>query len=152
MRICLTCHHHTSRTRCGLFTIGVNQVQTTQHPAADAITAACKKTLTSAAFAKFMGAAVQQALAETQAQGPTLAVLRGPAEVEFDDYIGGMSITSAARDVRITLYRDRDNHNMTPKGLWWGGESRTDSNGIRWNRSLPNMVQDDFGTLVEVPA
>jgi len=26
MRICLTCHHHTSRTRCGFFTIGVNQV------------------------------------------------------------------------------------------------------------------------------
>ena len=24
MRICLTCHHHTSRTRCGFFTIGVN--------------------------------------------------------------------------------------------------------------------------------
>ena len=127
-------------------------MQTTQHPAADAITAACKKTLTSAAFAKFMSAAVQQALAETQAQGPTLAAMHGPAEVEFDDLNDGLYITSASNDVRINLYRDRNNHHMTPKGLWWGRESRTDSNGVRWNRSLPNMVQDDFGNLVEVPA
>jgi len=128
-------------------------VTTTQHPATEAITAACKKTLTSAAFVKFMHHAVQSALAETQAHGTTLPTLAGKkCDTRFVDIHEGIKIKTNCGAIEIFLYRDRSNPNKQPKGLWYGSEYRTDSNGIQWSRCLPYMVQDDFGTLVEVPA
>jgi hypothetical protein len=37
------------------------------------------------------------------------------------------------------------------RGVWYGNEARLDSDGRRWTRSLPHMLMDDFGDLVEVP-
>jgi hypothetical protein len=127
-------------------------VQPTKYPAAEAITAACKKTLTSAAFMKFMYHAVQSELAEAQPQGPTLPTITGMSvKTRYSSTSDGMHISSDCGLIKINLYRDRSSEHMTPKGLWWGRESRIDSNGVEWDRSFPLMVQDDFGTLVEVP-
>lgn len=55
----------------------------------------------------------------------------------------------------LTAYRDHTPHRDDPRwhpAHWWGSESRTDSAGDDWQRSLPRMVMDDFGFLAEVAA
>lgn len=54
-----------------------------------------------------------------------------------------------------TLYRDfcgkQDGDFKIRHGVWWGSMTRQDSEGGRWSGQTKRYVQDDFGTLVEVP-
>lgn len=48
------------------------------------------------------------------------------------------------------LLRLQHTHDYKP-GIWYGHETRRDTQGREWSRSI-SMVIDDFGTLVEVGA
>jgi hypothetical protein len=129
-------------------------VQTTPIPAADLQTA-IKKTLHSAAFAKFMGQAVQTALAEAQAQPPGIVLQprARPSIVSFND--GGVARSYTARNADGT-HEFRMQSEYQPErpemlGIWYGYEERTDEQGNEWTRRLGRHVQDDFGNLVKVP-
>lgn len=37
-----------------------------------------------------------------------------------------------------------------PPGIWWGSQSMQDADGREWRHSLPNMVTNDFGDLVDL--
>ena len=119
---------------------------------ADAIQAACKKTLTSAAFAKFMGAAVQSALQEAadKPSGIALAPMMLPVRVRYIEHLEAITVTSADSKVDVTIYRGCTDASVKNRSIWWGGENREDADGVRWCRTLPHYVQDDFGQLVEV--
>lgn len=126
-------------------------MQTT--PAADDITAAVKKTLTSSAFIKFMEQAVHTAVAALQA-APAAVVLPGVATLKLnwsdcDDYISyECTSTDGTRYVRMQCGREPSG--SIPSGIWYGREVRTAADGSEWSRSLGFMVHDDFGFLVEV--
>lgn len=130
-------------------------MQTT--PASDAdIVSAFKKAIHSAAFAKFIGQAVQTALAEAQAQSQGIVPPARPRTsiVEFDDY--GIARSYTARNANHT-HEIRMQCEYLPerpemRGIWYGTEDRTDEQGSRWSRSLGRHVQDDFGNLVKAPA
>lgn len=129
-------------------------MQITQPQAAD-LQAAIKKTLHSAAFAKFMGQAVQTALAEAQSQTPgiLLPARQRPSIVRFND--AGVARAYTARnadgthEIRMQCEYQPDRPEM--RGIWYGQEERTDEQGNEWIRRLGRHVQDDFGNLVELP-
>lgn len=123
-------------------------------PATSALTAAVKKTLTSAAFGKFMQQAVQTAVDELQSNPYTLALQRPPISTltftEGDDFrcFDGRS-ADKTREIHMQCRRTSDGHKP---GIWYGSESLIDVNGTIWSRSLGDHVQDDFGMLVRVAA
>jgi hypothetical protein len=128
-------------------------MQTTQQLAD--LQTAIKKTLHSAAFAKFMGQAVQTAMAEAEPASGAVVLLAQPVgDLRFHEGIDfrfyEKNSKNGARHVRMMCER-------TPKdarsiGIWYGTESRTDSEGREWTHYIGRMVQDDFGMLVKVPA
>lgn len=129
-------------------------MQTT--PAAADLTAAVKKTLTSAAFAKFMQQAVQTAVGELQAKTIAVALQRPPtAMVEFNEGKDYRSFTANSagysREISMQCGRIGNTDSYKP-GVWYGSECLTDADGTRWTRQLGDHVQDDFGMLVRVAA
>lgn len=129
----------------------MNTAQNT--PAAD-VQAAIKKTLHSAAFAKFMGQAVQTALAEAAQR--TSSIILTPittAAVRFNDSGVACSYTARSLDGKSEFRMQRSFENLEHPELrhhWYGYEEHTDASGRVWSSRLPHMVQDDFGNLVEV--
>jgi hypothetical protein len=123
-------------------------------PAAD-LQAAIKKTLHSAAFVKFMGQAVQAALAEAQAQPHdiVLPVRARTSIVRFSDSGIARSYTAhnPAYTHAIRMQCEYLPERPEMRGVWYGIEDRTDEQGDTWSRSLGHHVQDDFGNLVAVP-
>ena len=125
-----------------------------QTPTAAEVAAAVKKTLTSAAFSKFMEQAVHTAVAALQAV-PGAVVLHGqPLSKPLFDYYGNYSFyrcKSADGLSDIFLQTSYVENDQAYRGKWYGSETRTDEQGRTWSRSIDFMVQDDFGFLVEVP-
>lgn len=52
-------------------------------------------------------------------------------------------------DATVYFRRAPESHRRLP-GRYWGSMSMTDQMGREWSRSLPEMVIDDFGSLVPV--
>jgi len=114
--------------------------------------AAFKKALHSAAFAKFIGQAVQAAL--TEVQGITLTP-EPTTRINFDDNGCACSYEARSADRKSLVRMQRSFENLKhpeKRHQWYGYESHTDALGRVWSTPLPHMVQDDFGNLVEVPA
>ena len=130
-------------------------MQTTQQLAD--LQTAIKKTLHSAAFAKFMGQAVQTAMAQAEAEPASGAVvlpamplgrLRFTEGADFRSY----STSSANGTCEVRMQCERTPQDKRHLGTWYGYEARTDSEGQEWTRAIGRMVQDDFGMLVQVAA
>lgn len=49
-----------------------------------------------------------------------------------------------------TIYYRREQKDSRLPGRYWGSQSRTDQWGREWSTRLPEMVTDDFGSLVPV--
>lgn len=114
---------------------------------------AIKKTLHSAAFAKFMGQAVQTAMAEAEPASGTVVLhahplgrLRFTEGADFRSY----SVSSANGICNVHIQCERTPAEKRYIGAWYGYESRTDNEGREWTRPTGRMVQDDFGMLVKV--
>ncbi len=126
----------------------------TANPAAVDITAAVKKTLTSAAFSKFIEQAVHTAASALQAV-PGAVVLHGqPLSKPLFGHHGNYSFyrcKSADGLCDICLQTSYVENDQAYRGKWYGSETRTDEQGRTWSRSIDFMVHDDFGFLVEVP-
>lgn len=129
-------------------------MQTTK-PTAD-ITAAVKKTLTSRAFERFIGLAVDNALAEASRMDGALQLLAHQDKVvEFDDRNSAYYLHTAGKGYAVTLYRgrpDASDKNQKRDGVWWGYEDRFGTDGNLWQRRIAAMVCNDFGDLVELAA
>lgn len=56
------------------------------------------------------------------------------------------------RGIECTVYFSRFPHGEYPKPpfTWYGSISMVDRNGLKWTRSLPRMVTNDFGDLVDL--
>lgn len=121
-------------------------MQTTPYQQAD-LQAACKKALTSTAFAKFMGTAVQTALIEAQNQ-PKGIVLALPVK-----RAACWSSTGQSFCIKDERWRDIGSfHKHSENSYWFGRLIRYDADCNAWERSFFRMVVDDFGMLVEVPS
>ena len=124
-------------------------------PAADNLTAAVKKTLHSAAFAKFMEQAVHAAVADLQGQPGTVVLPSAPTSrlkwTDGADFVF-YNCTSADYHTNVHMQCGRTPDRSDMRNVWYGTESRTDADGNTWMRSIKHMVQDDFGFLVEVAA
>ena len=127
-------------------------MQTT--PQTEDLQAAIKKTLHSAAFAKFMGQAVQAAIAEAQPPGVLLPPLGKIGRPEFHYSNQCVVYTNENQDCtqRLRLQCEIIPERPSHAGIWYGSETRTDATGREWRSSLGDHVVDDFGNLVEVPA
>ena len=128
-------------------------MQTTQQLAD--LQTAIKKTLHSAAFAKFMGQAVQTAMAEAEPARSAVVLhahplgrLRFTEGADFRFY----STRSANGTCEVRMQYERTPADKRHIGTWYGFEARTDSEGREWVHSIGRMVQDDFGMLVQVAA
>lgn len=130
-------------------------MQTTPTQQAD-LQAACKKALTSAAFAKFVAQAVQAVFVEQQAQPAGIVLTPKPtSQIKFNDAGCACSYEVHSADGKSEIRMQRSFENKTypeRRHHWYGSESHTDQLGRIWSTGLPYMVQDDFGVLVEVPA
>lgn len=128
-------------------------MQTTQQLAD--LQTAIKKTLHSAAFAKFMGQAVQTAMAEAE-PASSAVVLPAEALSRLSFYEGNTfrsyEVTSEDGSCEVAMQCSRSLEDKNYAGIWYGSETRTDNKGRIWVRQLGHMVQDDFGMLVRVPA
>ena len=132
--------------------ITINQTQELQ--------AACKKALTSAAFekyvAKFVGQAVLEAFIDQQAQSAGIVLMpKQTTNLEFNDSGVACSYEVWSADGTSVFRMQRSFENLKAperRHHWYGSERHTDSLGRVWQTSLPHMVQDDFGVLVEVAA
>lgn len=115
---------------------------------------AIKKTLHSAAFAKFMGQAVQAAFEELQNQPASIVLTPEPTtRVRFSDSGCACSYTAWSADGKSRIRMQRSFQNLESpekRHHWYGSENHTDQFGRVWSCQMPHMVQDDFGTLVEV--
>lgn len=116
--------------------------------------AAFKKALTSAAFAKFMGQAVQAAFEEHKNQIDGIVLTpKQTTRVRFTDIGCACSYTALSADGKSQIRMQRSFVNLEhpeTRHHWYGSEDHTDQFGREWSRTMPHMVQDDFGTLVEV--
>jgi hypothetical protein len=127
---------------------------------ADACTAslqaAIKKVLHSAAFGKFVTDAMQTALVQESGELVLQPLRNGFIAVLRSAHLGGsVAIETICDSGSVCLYRDyqrpSDSERFKP-GIWWGGVVRVDQNGKHWSSSIPDMVCNDFGELVEVAA
>lgn len=126
----------------------------TPHAAAD-IQAAVKKTLTSAAFTKFMAAAVQTAIEAVKAKPDEAVLAAQPTHLVKFSERGNFSLyecRSADGTCEVHMQTSRFDENPSHRNKWYGCETRTDQQGRIWSRSIGYMVADDFGVLVPVAA
>jgi hypothetical protein len=127
-------------------------VHTTPTQQAD-LQAACKKALTSTAFAKFVSQAVHAAFVEQQSQPEGIVLTPKPTtRLKFSDLGCACSyeVRSADGMSEFRMQRSFEGYQHLPQQYWYGRESHTDTQGRVWSCQLPNMVQDDFGVLVKV--
>lgn len=110
--------------------------------------AAIKKTLHSAAFARFMGQAVHSALAEVQ---PAASTTLAPIDGLHSEFCCGGTVIRTSDAGHNTVFWTQRREDGTHPGGWFGSEKRRDQNGRVWERSY-NCVTDDFGNLVDVTA
>ena len=128
-------------------------MQTTK-PTAD-ISAAVKKTLTSRAFERFIGLAIDNALTEIQTRPDAVVLTSQPmGRVEFGHSGAFTYYNCASRDysVQVHMQTARMTEDPAMRNVWYGSETRTAEDGTQWTRQIGHMVQDDFGFLVEVAA
>lgn len=64
--------------------------------------------------------------------------------------LDGASYSFRRGGAEWTVYFDRPGDGSRIPYTWWGGVERKDVHGKIWRQSLPRMVMDDFGELVEV--
>lgn len=118
--------------------------------------AAVRKTLTSKAFERFIGLAVENAMLEAARIECAVQLLaHQDKRVEFDDRHSALYVHTASKCYAITVYRGRPNSSDThpdKDGVWRGTEDRFDATGRKWQRSIRDLVCNDFGDLVEVLA
>lgn len=81
-----------------------------------------------------------------------LAPHRGARRIDFPLYLHKNAIFIDDADVGLGYYVHLYQNHCEQNGMWWGREARRDAHGNVWERSLGQMVTDDFGTLVEVPS
>ena len=126
-------------------------MQTTQQLAD--LQTAIKTTLHSAAFAKFMGQAVQTAFAEANTASGVVVLPASPLNrlrfSEGEDY-RVYSVTSRDSTCDVRMQCERTPQDKRHIGTWYGYETRVDNEGREWTRAIGRMVQDDFGMLVQV--
>lgn len=127
-------------------------MQTT--PTATDLTQAVKKTLTSRAFERFIGLAIDNALAEaSRADGGIKLLPPGQRTIEFDDQNAGLYFITPEYDFLLCLYHRRLSESSYIKiSAWYGSEHRMDEQGRKWVRSIGPLICDDFGDLVEAAA
>lgn len=126
----------------------------TPTPTAD-ISAAVKKTLTSRAFERFIGLAIDNALNEIQTRPDAVVLPNAPmGRVEFGHSGVFTYYNCASRDYSVQVYMQaaRMTEDPSMRNVWYGNETRTAEDGTQWSRQIGHMVQDDFGFLVKVPA
>ena len=119
------------------------------------IRAQIKKIFSGADFQRAMAPIVTALVAKPEPQGIVLPFLSGKRHVRVIDRIDGIYVTSDDDSIEFNYYRTRGNdfdRGHRKPNTWWGGETRIDASGRLWSSSLPEMVQDDFGNLVVVPA
>lgn len=124
-------------------------------PCTSDITAAVKKTLTSAAFSKFMEQAVRTAVTALQAEPEGLVLPGGSTpHLNWNESEGYRSYTCESSDGLhyVSMQMERTPDHPSYRNVWYGSETRTDAQGRRWSASIGQMVQDDFGFLVKVAA
>lgn len=118
--------------------------------------AAVRKTLTSKAFERFIGLAVENAVLEAgRLDGAVQLLPHQDKKVKFDDLRSALYVNTASKFYSIVIYRGRpDANDKYPEkdGVWWGTEDRFDEAGRKWQRSIRGLVCNDFGDLVEVAA
>ena len=119
------------------------------------ISAAVKKTLTSRAFERFIGLAIDNALTERQAIPDAVVLPSAPiVRVEFG-YSGAFiyyNCNSRDYSVQVHMQAARMTEDPAMRNVWYGSEIRTAEDGTQWSRQIGHMVQDDFGFLVKVAA
>ena len=119
------------------------------------ISAAVKKTLTSRAFERFIGLAVDNALSEIQTRpGAVVLPIAPMVFLEFGHTGVFTYYNCASRDysVQVHMQSARMTEDPSMRNVWYGNETRTTEDGTQWSRQIGHMVQDDFGFLVKVPA
>lgn len=130
-------------------------MQITQTQQAD-LQAACKKALTSAAFAKFVAQAVQSVFVEQQTQPAGIVLTPKPtSHAVFSDAGCACSYDVRSADGMSEIHMQRSFENKAhpeDRHHWYRSESHTDQHGRIWSTRLHDMVQDDFGNLVKVTA
>lgn len=70
----------------------------------------------------------------------------------FCESHGRLSVIVEGHGYRISLQTEHQPTNATYAGVWYGSETRTDTEGTEWSCSLGNHVIDNFGNLVPVAA
>lgn len=95
-------------------------------------------------------AEVQAALA-TDAQGIAFPAPSGEGRVRHasDDRGFGYRRGCIACTIYFTRFKDPEYSHQKPN-TWWGSMEMQDASGERWSRSLPRMVMNDFGDLVDL--
>lgn len=91
------------------------------------------------------------AMAEPGPEAVVLAAYDETGRRVYEGYGSGIEV-KVGRGVKFTLYQHRPTSERPERAHWWGIERRLDARGRWWESSLPDMVMDDFGELVEVPA
>jgi hypothetical protein len=125
-------------------------------PTATGLTAAIKKTLTSTAFSRLFERAVHTAVEELRDQdrGSVVLLQKATPNLYFYEFPDHRAYWARSLDGRteFRIQMDRTPRSMDRYGRWYGTENRVDSEGREWSRRIPDLVQDDFGFLVEVAA
>jgi len=95
-------------------------------------------------------AEVEAALA-TDAQGITFLAPAGVGRVSHSTDDRGFEYRrgSIACTIYFTRFKDPEYSHQKPN-TWWGSMEMQDASGERWTRTLPRMVMNDFGDLVDL--
>lgn len=95
-------------------------------------------------------AEVEAALA-TDAQGIAFPAPSGEGRVRHTsndcDFVYRRGCIACA--IYFTRFKDPEYSHQKPN-TWWGSMEMQDASGERWSRSLPRMVMNDFGDLVDL--
>ena len=136
------------------------QVTQTTHAGAAGRTvlAPCSPTV-----ARLIHALQREAIKEATGQAivpPGATVLNAPRYTnhEYDDSYSYRTISSSDALGNEIALQSPNEANQDPRyrmhrpGVWYGTETRIDTDGRPWRHSLGYHVMDDFGDLVKVPS
>lgn len=113
-----------------------------------ALDAAIKRAVGSAAFVRSISAIVAEAMTPDDGACvlPPVCPETRRFEISLPQWGIGYEISDGAGfSLSACQYRTGDY-----AGLWLASEERVDGNGACWHRSFGRMVMDDFGNLVKV--
>jgi hypothetical protein len=112
-----------------------------------ALDAAIKRALGSTGFVRAVGAAVAESLTADE-RGIVLPPFCATTLKHLHDRCDTWTSSTDGAGWNCYFYRVFDGRRA---GTWCGSESRLDSTGKKWERSIKFAGIDDFGNLVEVP-